>query len=780
MKRPSSKLLYLIFPLVGLLLALLVGEERAPLRVLLLIVFSVLGALAAEANFRPRDLVDAVRAAREAPRRLGNARYAVAALLMLAALVLMLLSAFEFRPGQVDQNDFTSPVLLALAGAVALWLSMGYAAPPVQIVSLTSTPLTPSNSRFLLTLVGALLMLLSGELAGRLVIGDVLGRVSMQLQAVIFYGGIALLTLGLSGARWPGLPGRETLRSVLSWRDWLRFPRAEVLLVLALFAGAFVIRVWNLELGLRASFDEALSLDGVGHYYGGVVGLVDRPSGYIPTLLFSQWQGELIRLLGHTVTTLRLTSVIIGSLTVVVTYFLGRDLFKDRALGVVAAVVLMTFPPHIQFSRIALLHIADPLFGTLALWFLVRALETNRRLHWVLMGVSLGMTQYFFEAGRLFYAPLVVTWLVLALLWFGGRALLHRVRSTVSQPAALPWKGMILGAMAFVLVAVPVYYAAFSSEQEVNPRLAESGGLYLITDLLQDGLTDLERDLLLQRLFFPYLVYVHQPELAEFYGGNTPLILVYVVPFFLLGTAYAIRRARTPLLILLLWVIGTAVVNALLRDSAVYARWHVVFPAVALLVALALRYLLPWVVLFPLPSALEGGVRLHALHLRAAVVLTGLVVVALAAAQTWYYHAVHSPALERQIRLTKGFPDTFDAALRSVDIPDNTDTAFVGLYIPDVNIPASWINYLTTANPNTLRYYTYDGQGFTQDVIDAMDPQRSMQIFVDPALPNAIALIQSNFDCQLENTPYPMDPPDKAFLRCFVPAPGAAGQVAND
>jgi hypothetical protein len=57
-----------------------------------------------------------------------------------------------------------------------------------------------------------------------------------------------------------------------------------------------------------------------------------------------------------------------------------------------------------------------------------------------------------------------------------------------------------------------------------------------------------------------------------------------------------------------------------------------------------------------------------------------------------------------------------------------------------------------------------------------MDPQRSVQIFVDPALPEVIALIQRNFECVLENTPYPMDPPEKAFLRCFVLRP-AQGQT---
>jgi hypothetical protein len=65
-----------------------------------------------------------------------------------------------------------------------------------------------------------------------------------------------------------------------------------VLIVLALFILALAIRLWNLELGLRASFDEVLSLDAIACYYDGFIGLVGRPNGYIPTLLFAQWRGR--------------------------------------------------------------------------------------------------------------------------------------------------------------------------------------------------------------------------------------------------------------------------------------------------------------------------------------------------------------------------------------------------------------------------------------------------------------------------------------------------------
>jgi hypothetical protein len=92
-------------------------------------------------------------------------------------------------------------------------------------------------------------------------------------------------------------------------------------------------------------------------------------------------------------------------------------------------------------------------------------------------------------------------------------------------------------------------------------------------------------------------------------------------------------------------------------------------------------------------------------------VVSAIVVLALAVGQTLYYHVQHAPALERQIRLATGHPDTIDASLRSVDLPDNTDTYFIGQYIPDINVPISWINYLTTADPATLRTYTFDGLG---------------------------------------------------------------------
>ena len=57
--------------------------------------------------------------------------------------------------------------------------------------------------------------------------------------------------------------------------------------------------------------------------------------------------------------------------------------------------------------------IADPLFGTMALMFFARALRNNHRLEWALAGISLGMTQYFYEGGRLLFPPLLIGFVIL-------------------------------------------------------------------------------------------------------------------------------------------------------------------------------------------------------------------------------------------------------------------------------------------------------------------------------------------------------------------------------
>jgi hypothetical protein len=319
--------------------------------------------------------------------------------------------------------------------------------------------------------------------------------------------------------------------------------------------------------------------------------------------------------------------------------------------------------------------------------------------------------------------------------------------------------------LTFFLVAMPTYYALFSQGSDSNPRLSASNGLSLILDPLQNGLTGDEAVDLTRRVLFPFTVYVHQPEVAVFYGGDQPLLLVYVVPLFLMGIGFLLWHRRTTAGVIVLWIVATALLNALLRDSAVYARWHVVFPAVAVTVAVALRYLVPVILsLFFQPQDVSG----KPFHRRSATVVVTGILAFMMIAQVVYYFGWHVPLLEKQARLNKPYPDVYDMAIRSLDFPSFTDIYQIGTPIPDINVPRIWIEFLTRSDPATLRYFPLAAEDFTPEFVRQLPDDRNLAFFVSPDARDAIQLMQSRWKCTLQRSPYPIDPSEKGFLLCFV------------
>ena len=142
------------------------------------------------------------------------------------------------------------------------------------------------------------------------------------------------------------------------------------------------------------------------------IGLLTPMDNISPfTWLFPYWQSIFVGIFGRNMAAIRAVSAVIGGLTVPALYLLAQTLF-NRRVGLLAAFLLATFPPHIHYSRIALLSITDPLMGTLALAFLARGLKRGTRLDFALAGVFLGLTQYFFEGGRLLFPALALAWVI--------------------------------------------------------------------------------------------------------------------------------------------------------------------------------------------------------------------------------------------------------------------------------------------------------------------------------------------------------------------------------
>ncbi len=119
-------------------------------------------------------------------------------------------------------------------------------------------------------------------------------------------------------------------------------------------------------------------------------------------VLFFYLAGGLIRLVGDSVFTLRLTAGLVGILTVAAVYWLGLELFRDRRVALVASALLAISFWHLLFSHLGFRAVTQPLLQTLTTAALLRGVRLGRRKWLLLGGVFLGLTAYTYLAARLF------------------------------------------------------------------------------------------------------------------------------------------------------------------------------------------------------------------------------------------------------------------------------------------------------------------------------------------------------------------------------------------
>jgi 4-amino-4-deoxy-L-arabinose transferase-like glycosyltransferase len=557
-------------------------------------------------------------------------------ILTLIAVGFMVASAHSFRsaPDLLDGPLYLLAGFVVL-GAALLWLRP--AAPP----TLTADRSDPLRIAWTPLLLGISTLFIVTEVNANLLNLPFRDRVNATLQFLLFLLGLGGVTVGAAGIR-IRLPDARP-----------HFSTGVIALGAVTLMGLF-LRIWHLETAVHFFVDEMNFATAVWHAnHHDFIPLLRRFSDVASfPYVYPYWQSLTTALFGPSLLGLRLVSAVIGTLTIPAIYFLGRTLF-DRRVGLLAAVLLAALPPHIHFSRLGLNNIADPLVGILMLAFLARGLKHHRQTDYVLAGVFLGLTQYFYEGGRVLYP-------VLALVWLEALALLKRVHfdRTILRRLALT-------ATVALLVAAPFYTVVLTYQEPLLSRfeVAGLGGTYW-QSLREHEMEQTFDD----HLLLPFLIYVRQPELSQFYGGEEPLLLVYVVPFFLLGVTYAIWRFREPgLLLLLLWVFGTSLGNSFLAASAHAARFVVVLPALALLAAVALRCVI--------------GTRW----------LPPLIAAVLVLVQVGYYFGPHLTVYNRQLR---PFQDYQDAIFRAADFPPGTVVCFVTEREPDQGFLLSVRNFI--------------------------------------------------------------------------------------
>jgi hypothetical protein len=634
-------------------------------------------------------------------------------IILVLAIVVMTLSAYLFQ----SRADWPVAALVMAAGFCILGLALfrpGHPAGPAWGENVRAAAL---RFAWLPAILGVVSLLLVAEISGNLLRLRYQDHVTHHTQFALLVIGVVLVVVGFSG----GICWRETERSFRRLRNWRSGAGLTALALGLITLLGLALRLWRLETAVHFFVDEINFANPARDlYHADFVPLV-APFSNVAAFpwVYPYWQAWGISLLGHNLAALRIVSVIFGTLTIPAMYFLARTLF-DRRAALLAALLLATFPPHIHFSRLGLNNIVDPLLAVLLFAFLARGLQQRRQVDFVLAGVMLGLTQYFYEGGRVLYP-------VLALVWVELLALTGRAR--VNGPAA---RRLALALLVGLVIALPIYYTLIARDLPLLQRFetAGVGGSYY--QVLREHNATQPAELHILR---PLLIYVRWPEVSQFYGGETPLILLYALPFFLLGLGYALWRLRTPgLSLALLWVLGTSAGNMLLADSAHAARYVVGLPALVLLIVIGLRYVVvPW---------------------RPALAAVGI---ALAVLQTTYYFGPHLEVYNRQLR---PFPDAQDAIFRAHKLPPDTRVCLISDQLFNHALLQGIQRYLLSEvelcflNPDEI----------TPGMLDALAQAPGLALFVEPYDVTTQETLREHLALHGPfRSPYPSVPEDRQF-----------------
>src|SRR5512143_1786008 len=350
---------------------------------------------------------------------------------------------------------------------------------------------------------------------------------------------------------------------------------------------------------------------------------------------------RVLAVLGPSTATLRLSMALFGVATVLCTYLAARAMFS-RAVGLLAAALLVAQPWHLHLSRIAFMVNAWPCLEMAALWLLFRARQRGSLGGWVLFGTVAGLGIYTYNADVL-SLPVLATPIVWDLVARRGGASVRKSRATVPQ-------ALVAGAVAMVVALPMVDYARTHEEyfwhheevalshspawleadwrgraQLIGVRAAEWGRGLLVGGRPDDG------DGLGERGF--------------------PLLDPVTALAAALGIGMAVRRWREPAPATLLAALAVLPLGALLTiEDGLYRRTFGLAPVLALLAALPLARL--W---------RQAAARGPAPRRLAAVALGALLVLTTARNAQTYFRPLQASDEMRYV-----FPYQVDAASRFV------------------------------------------------------------------------------------------------------------------
>ena len=392
-------------------------------------------------------------------------------------------------------------------------------------------------------------------------------------------------------------------------------------------------------------------------------------------------QSLSLRLFGQTAEALRIPSAFAGALTVGVVYLCGKEMFSQRA-GLFAALFLSTLHFHIHFSRLGINNIWDGLGFTIAIGALWYGWKNNHRGAYILAGLGLGFSQYFYSSGR---ALILVIFILVILIILFQRAKLRDM---------LPH--FLTTVITAIVILAPLAWFYINEPHQFMAPIARVS--ILKGDLsVQSLLSNISAwNGLFHQLAIGMEAYTYTP-LLFWYAPDVPILRPIPVVLFYIGFLYLIIENRdSRLLLLSLWLIAFGIIGGLSDSTPASQRYVASAPACALIVGYGLH---------------KFGNTLENLWSRSARVIAVLIFIVLGMTMIsdLYFYFIEYTSLNRIDNMNSNGMIAQELANYLKDKPKDVTVAFLGTsnmgyysipstqyllpHITGIEVPAPWKSF---------------------------------------------------------------------------------------
>lgn len=266
----------------------------------------------------------------------------------------------------------------------------------------------------------------------------------------------------------------------------------------------------------------------------------------------------------------RITPVIYGTLTVLLLYFLAKELFKNEPIAVLSAFLLAVSPWHIHLTRASFESSFSVLWVVLGIWLMVKGFKNKK--WWPVSMIPFAQAMYTYNSARVFVPLFLFTSFIL----FWRQATKNKVLIIVSAVIFIIFNIPII---AFVLKGEGIArykLVSISDDPGLIPRISENRNLSKLpapfARLVHNRVTYIS--FYFARNYFshftPSFLFINGAPHKQHHVQGIGELYPFQAPFVILGIYFLVKK-KANIRVIFSWLLISFVPVSVTNDSIPHA-----------------------------------------------------------------------------------------------------------------------------------------------------------------------------------------------------------------